>query len=63
MTRKEARAMGLVRYQGGPCSRGHTGPRYARTGNCCECERLRLNERHAELRGYRSKPFSLLGTM
>ena len=36
----------MSRYKSNtPCKRGHVGDRYIRTGNCCECERIRSKER------------------
>lgn len=37
-----AKANGLSRFFNGiPCKHGHLSERYTRTGNCCECNRLR----------------------
>lgn len=38
--RSEAKAKGLKRYIGKPCKYGHSGERYTRSAECCECRRL-----------------------
>lgn len=38
--RAEAKAAGLKRYMGKPCLYGHSGERYTRSSDCCECRRL-----------------------
>jgi 5-methylcytosine-specific restriction endonuclease McrA len=38
MKRREAKAIGLIRYDGGrTCPSGHTGERFVSTGMCCKC--------------------------
>ena len=40
VTRKEAKALGLVRYfSGKPCKHGHVAERVTSGGTCCECQR------------------------
>lgn len=51
MTRNEAAAAGLTRYNTGrPCRNGHTADRYTSTGNCCECLKSHSREFAAVLR-------------
>jgi 5-methylcytosine-specific restriction endonuclease McrA len=38
--RTDAKAQGLKRYLGRPCKVGHSGERYTRSAECCECRRL-----------------------
>ena len=35
--RKEAQSLGLKRYQGAPCPKGHSGVRYVTSMDCVEC--------------------------
>jgi len=37
LSRKDAQARGLSKYQGGPCKRGHQGIRYVGNKACTEC--------------------------
>ncbi|MBB5986000.1 hypothetical protein HNP60_001974 [Sphingobium sp. B1D3A] len=39
--REAARLLGVTRYVGPMCKRGHDGERYTSTGACCAC----LNDR------------------
>lgn len=42
LSRAEARSLGVKHFHSGkPCPRGHIAPRFASTGNCCECNRER----------------------
>lgn len=42
--RSEAKARGLKRYIGRPCKYGHSGERYTRSAECCECKRIGFAE-------------------
>lgn len=42
MTREEAKAAGLKRYQGQSCVRGHDGTRFTSSGECVACKRERV---------------------
>jgi hypothetical protein len=39
-TRLEARKVGAPRYQGAPCTQGHTGERFTRSGACVVCQAM-----------------------
>jgi hypothetical protein len=41
LTRAEARAAGLKRYNGKPCKHGHSGERYVGNNDCVECSAAR----------------------
>lgn len=51
MTRDEARAAGLARYdaEGVPCRHGHTRGRYVSSGQCAECLRLKVRRMRSRL--------------
>lgn len=53
MTRDEARAAGLKRYQGVPCKHGHLGERYVSTKQCVDC--LRTVHNYANVNPVRDK--------
>lgn len=42
LRRREARLLGLVRYQGRACPHGHDGERYVLTCECIGCHRLKV---------------------
>lgn len=49
ITRGEARGNNLKRYfTGKPCSNGHVADRFAATGKCTECNRLKCLDRYAK---------------
>lgn len=64
MTRREARCLGLTRYDTGmPCRHGHLGERYSESGQCCECWRLKNQRRRGRLRKrpeYVPRPWKVL---
>lgn len=65
MTRSEALALGLVRYDTGePCRRGHLTYRYVKCGHCAECWRLKRERYRARMKAAgiptnRSRPKAL----
>jgi hypothetical protein len=47
ISRAEAEAKGLPRYQGNPCKYGHGGERYTVTGTCVSCCKIHATKRYA----------------
>jgi hypothetical protein len=45
MTRKEAKVLGEIKYQGKPCKNGHSGIRYVCNKQCVKCEYERIKKR------------------
>lgn len=48
MTKKEAKALGLKKYLGVECKRGHRGWRYTYSGACIECRSLYYAAEHMQ---------------
>lgn len=42
MTRFQAKARGLKRFDGSPCRNGHVGERFTNNGECVDCCRERV---------------------